>query len=83
MARFTSKLTLVLGLCAAVALANVAKHAAVDTRPEVICNSGGCYPRVFRPTTEFREVLEGQEIPPGELHSPLIPPFHGSPEQHC
>ncbi|KAF8937367.1 hypothetical protein BGZ58_002823 [Dissophora ornata] len=70
MARFTSKLTLVLGLCAALALANAANHAAVDTRPEVICNNGACYPRVFRPTTEFREVLEGQEIPTG-LHVQL------------
>ncbi|KAF9109084.1 hypothetical protein BGX27_008025 [Mortierella sp. AM989] len=67
MARFTSKLTIVLGLCAALALARAAGHAAVDTRPEVICNDGACYPRVFRPTTEFQEVLEGQEIP-GGLH---------------
>ncbi|KAF9204733.1 hypothetical protein BGZ49_004950 [Haplosporangium sp. Z 27] len=67
MARFTSKLTIVLGLCAAIALARAAGHAAVDTRPEVICNDGACYPRVFRPTTEFQEVLEGQEIP-GGLH---------------
>ncbi|KAF9351456.1 hypothetical protein BGX26_010556 [Mortierella sp. AD094] len=68
MARFTSKLTIVLGLCAALALARAAGHAAVDTRPEVICNNGACYPRVFRPTTEFQEVLEGQEIP-GGLHT--------------
>ncbi|KAG0366289.1 hypothetical protein BC939DRAFT_524945 [Gamsiella multidivaricata] len=67
MARITSKLTLVLGLCAALALANVANQAAVNTRPEVICNNGACYARVFRPTTEFQEVLEGQEIPSG-LH---------------
>ncbi|KAI1298321.1 hypothetical protein EDD11_006803 [Mortierella claussenii] len=67
MARFTSKLTLVLGLCAALALARAADQAAVDTRPEVICNDGACYPRVFRPTSEFQEVLYGQEIPSG-LH---------------
>ncbi|KAF9171461.1 hypothetical protein BGX21_007390 [Mortierella sp. AD011] len=67
MARFTSKLTIVLGLCVALALTRAAGHAAVDTRPEVICNNGACYPRVFRPTTEFQEVLEGQEIP-GGLH---------------
>ncbi|KAF9998302.1 nucleotide exchange factor sil1 [Entomortierella chlamydospora] len=67
MARFTSKLTIVLGLCVVLALTRAAGHAAVDTRPEVICNNGACYPRVFRPTTEFQEVLEGQEIP-GGLH---------------
>ncbi|KAF9179155.1 hypothetical protein BGZ51_007181 [Haplosporangium sp. Z 767] len=67
MVRFTSKLTLILGLCAALALAKVANEAAVDNRPEVICNNGYCYSRIFRPTTEFQEVLEGQEIPPG-LH---------------
>ncbi|GJJ77295.1 nucleotide exchange factor SIL1 [Entomortierella parvispora] len=67
MVRFTSKLTLVLGLCAAVALAKVADQAAVDERSPVICNKGHCYPRVFRPTTEFQEVLDGQEIP-GGLH---------------
>ncbi|KAG0054356.1 hypothetical protein BGZ83_011365 [Gryganskiella cystojenkinii] len=67
MVRFTSKLTLILGLCAAVALAKVADQAAVDERPPVICNKGHCYPRVFRPTTEFQEVLDGQEIP-GGLH---------------
>ncbi|KAG0025516.1 nucleotide exchange factor sil1 [Podila clonocystis] len=64
MARFTSKLTLVIGLCAALALA---KAANVDNRPPVICDKGYCYPRVFRPTYEFQEVLEGQEIP-GGLH---------------
>ncbi|KAG9323761.1 hypothetical protein KVV02_007756 [Mortierella alpina] len=67
MARFNSKLALILGLCAAVALARTAQEAALDDRPKVICNNGGCYPRAFRPTTEFQEVLEGQEIPPG-LH---------------
>jgi len=67
MVRFTSKLTLILGLCAAVALAKVSDQAAVDERPQVICNKGHCYPRVFRPTTEFQEILEGQEIPGGNL----------------
>ncbi|KAG0252465.1 hypothetical protein BG011_006951 [Mortierella polycephala] len=67
MVRFTSKLTLILGLCTALALAKVANKAAVDNRPEVICNNGNCYSRIFRPTTEFQEVLEGQEIPIG-LH---------------
>ncbi|KAF9902977.1 hypothetical protein BX616_001749 [Lobosporangium transversale] len=67
MVRFTSKLTLVLGLCAALALANTANHAAADIRSDIICRNGACYPRVFRPTTEFQEVLEGQEIP-GGLH---------------
>ncbi|KFH63448.1 hypothetical protein MVEG_10857 [Podila verticillata NRRL 6337] len=64
MTRFASKLTLVIGLCAALALA---KAANVDDRSPVICNKGYCYPRVFRPTYEFQEVLEGQEIP-GGLH---------------
>ncbi|KAG0089021.1 nucleotide exchange factor sil1 [Podila epicladia] len=64
MVRFNSKLTLVLGLCAALTLA---KAANVDNRPQVICNKGHCYPRLFRPTYEFQEVLEGQEIP-GGLH---------------
>ncbi|KAF9121192.1 hypothetical protein BGW39_010778 [Mortierella sp. 14UC] len=67
MARFRSKLTLVLGLCLALALTKTAHTAAVDERPTVICHQGSCYPRVFRPTTEFQEVLEGQEIP-GGLH---------------
>ncbi|KAF9297738.1 hypothetical protein BGZ88_009150 [Linnemannia elongata] len=67
MARFRSKLTLVLGLCLALALTKTAHTAAVDERPSVICHQGACYPRVFRPTTEFQEVLEGQEIPSG-LH---------------
>ncbi|KAF9541086.1 hypothetical protein EC957_003413 [Mortierella hygrophila] len=67
MARFRSKLTLVLGLCLALALTKTAHSAAVDERPSVICHQGACYPRVFRPTTEFQEVLEGQEIPSG-LH---------------
>ncbi|KAG9069761.1 hypothetical protein KI688_009086 [Linnemannia hyalina] len=67
MARFRSKLTLVLGLCLALALTKTAHTAAVDERPSVICREGACYPRVFRPTTEFQEVLEGQEIPTG-LH---------------
>ncbi|KAG0199981.1 hypothetical protein BGX28_006829 [Mortierella sp. GBA30] len=67
MARFNSKLTLILGLCAAMALAKTANQAAVDDRPQVICSNGNCYPRVFRPTADFQEVLEGQEIP-GGLH---------------
>ncbi|KAF9907062.1 nucleotide exchange factor sil1 [Linnemannia zychae] len=67
MARFRSKLSLVLGLCLALALTKTAHTAAVDERPPVICHQGSCYPRVFRPTTEFQEVLEGQEIP-GGLH---------------
>ncbi|KAF9099104.1 hypothetical protein BGX29_007297 [Mortierella sp. GBA35] len=67
MARFRSKLTLVLGLCLALALTKTAHAAAVDERSQVICRQGNCYPRVFRPTTEFQEVLEGQEIP-GGLH---------------
>ncbi|KAG0307919.1 hypothetical protein BGZ98_009485 [Dissophora globulifera] len=67
MVRFASKLTLVLGLCAAIALANAANQAAASTKPEVICKDGSCYPRIFRPTTEFQEVLDGQEIP-GGLH---------------
>ncbi|KAF9422278.1 nucleotide exchange factor sil1 [Podila epigama] len=66
MARLTSKLTLVIGLCVAVAMANVASNPA-DAKSQVICNKGFCYPRVFRPTNEFQEVLEGQEIP-GGLH---------------
>lgn len=65
MARFRSKLTVVLGLCLALALTKTAHTAAVDERPSVICHQGACYPRVFRPTTEFQEVLEGQEIPSG------------------
>ena len=73
MARFNSKLALVLGLCAAVALAKTAKEAAIDDRPKVICNDGNCYPRVFRPTTEFQEVLEGQEIPAGNNKNTLFP----------
>lgn len=75
MTRFASKLTLVIGLCAALALA---KAANVDDRSPVICNKGYCYPRVFRPTYEFQEVLDGQEIPGGKhcymlstLHCPL------------
>lgn len=73
MARFNSKLALVLGLCAAIALARAAQEAALDDRPKVICNNGSCYPRVFRPTAEFQEVLEGQEIPAGNktLHLAL------------
>ncbi|KAF9568844.1 nucleotide exchange factor sil1 [Mortierella alpina] len=67
MARFNSKLALILGLCAAIALAKTAQDAALDDRPKLICNNGSCYPRIFRPTAEFQEVLEGQEIPPG-LH---------------
>ncbi|KAG0271466.1 hypothetical protein BGZ95_000718 [Linnemannia exigua] len=67
MARFRSKLTLVLGLCLALALTKTAHTAAVDERPSVVCHQGSCYPRIFRPTTKFQEVLEGQEIPAG-LH---------------
>ncbi|KAF9585610.1 hypothetical protein BGW38_001572 [Lunasporangiospora selenospora] len=70
MISFNSKFTLVLGLCAAVALANVGDQAATGNRnisPEVICNKGHCYAKLFRPTSEFQEILEGQEIPPG-LH---------------
>ncbi|KAK3841689.1 MAG: hypothetical protein J3R72DRAFT_475352 [Linnemannia gamsii] len=67
MARFRSKLSLVLGLCLALALTKTAHTAAVDERPAVICHQGSCYPRIFRPTAEFQEVLEGQEIPTG-LH---------------
>ncbi|KAF9148889.1 hypothetical protein BG015_009370 [Linnemannia schmuckeri] len=67
MARFRSKLALVLGLCLALALTKTAHTAAVDERPSIICRQGSCYPRVFRPTTEFQEVLDGQEIPSG-LH---------------
>ncbi|KAG0344948.1 hypothetical protein BG004_004057 [Podila humilis] len=67
MVRFTAKLTLVLGLCAAIALAGPTVNQATDDRQHVICDKGYCYPRVFRPTHEFQEVLEGQEIPSG-LH---------------
>ncbi|KAF9931827.1 hypothetical protein FBU30_009523 [Linnemannia zychae] len=67
MARFRSKLSLVLGLCLALALTKTAHSAAINEQPSVICREGSCYPRVFQPTTEFQEVLEGQEIPTG-LH---------------
>src|SRR4051812_48353299 len=43
----------------------VAAHA--SSSEEEICRDGRCYPRAFAPTTDFTEVLEGQEIPPG-LH---------------
>src|SRR3954447_6461627 len=43
----------------------VAAHA--SSSEEEICRDGCCYPRAFAPTTDFTEVLEGQEIPPG-LH---------------
>ncbi|KAJ2784825.1 nucleotide exchange factor sil1 [Coemansia javaensis] len=44
----------------------------VDADADVICTTDAagaqtCYPRVFRPTREFREVLPGQAVPPG-LH---------------
>ncbi|KAG0222304.1 hypothetical protein BGX31_009232, partial [Mortierella sp. GBA43] len=77
MARFTSKLTLVLGLCAAVTLALVEHPAgvvSVSTIPgqhlidHVLWHSvNGYIPRLFIPTTEFQKVYEGQEIIPG-LH---------------
>src|SRR6266487_3719250 len=43
----------------------VAAHA--SSSKEEICRNGRCYPRAFAPTTDFTEVLECQEIPPG-LH---------------
>src|SRR2546423_15088802 len=43
----------------------VAAHA--SSSEEEICRDGRCYPRAIAPTTDFTEVLEGQEIPPG-LH---------------
>lgn len=36
---------------------------------DVICNlnTGACYPLVFSPTTEFKDILPGQQVPKG-LH---------------
>src|SRR5207248_2696570 len=38
----------------------VAAHA--SSSEEEICRDGRCYPRVFAPTTDFTEVLEGQRF---------------------
>ncbi|KAG0234706.1 hypothetical protein BGW41_001026 [Actinomortierella wolfii] len=82
MVRLFKRAVFILGICAAIALANSApSHKAqveelhhghtdvvLESEPsDMICRDGNCYPRAFVPTHEFQEVLEGQEIPPG-LH---------------
>ncbi|KAL1924329.1 uncharacterized protein VTP21DRAFT_7364 [Calcarisporiella thermophila] len=49
-----------------------ASDASTQASDDVICpESGGpCYPRIFKPEEDFKEVLEGQEIPAG-LHVKL------------
>ncbi|KAG0252694.1 hypothetical protein DFQ27_007897 [Actinomortierella ambigua] len=84
MVRLFKRAVVILGLCAAVAMANAPPSHKVqvkneDTRSapidvvldsesgDIICREGSCYPRAFVPTHEFKEILEGQQIPPG-LH---------------
>ncbi|KAF9429437.1 nucleotide exchange factor sil1 [Entomortierella beljakovae] len=70
---FSKRLAIVLGLCAAVAMANGAAPAVVPGEGIVThdtgihCEFGACYSKYFEPTTEFKRILPGQMIPPG-LH---------------
>src|SRR5579871_4620401 len=38
---------------------------------DTIWHEGESYPRIFEPTTEFKVIKQGQEIPPGTLLIPI------------
>lgn len=46
-------------------------HSSEVTITEICDANGTCHPKVFEATEEFKEVLEGQEIPRGTFFSSL------------